>query len=64
MLTIDNKKNTIILKAKSEGNAILTIETEAGSKLINIVVTSDKTTLSDVDGFTYFQLDKVGKWNK
>lgn len=69
VLTIDNKKNTIILKAKSAGKAVLTLETDAGSKQIDVEVTETQTTLSDVDGITSFKLDKADtvrtkEWNK
>lgn len=59
VLTIDNKKNTIILKAKKEGKAVLTIETDMGNKLIDVEVLQDKTVVEDVEGFTSFKLDRV-----
>lgn len=64
VLTIDNKKNTIILKAKKEGKAVLTIETDVGSKLIAVEVSEDKTVVEDIEGFTSFKLDKAEKWSK
>ena len=64
LLTIDNNKNTIILEAKKEGMAILAIETLDGTAQIKVDVTSDKTRLQDVDGFTYYTLDKAVEWKK
>lgn len=61
--TIDNSKNSILLKAKKVGNAILTIETEDGDKVLSVSVTDNKTVLQDISGFSYFSLDvpKGGK---
>lgn len=64
LLTIDNKKNTIVLKAKKEGVAVLAIETREGTKQIEVSVTPDKTDLQEVDGFTYYTLDKAVEWKK
>lgn len=64
MLTIDNKKDTIILMAKKEGKASITIQTDLGNSQIDVEVRPDKTILSDVEGFTYFNLDKAVEWNK
>jgi hypothetical protein len=58
ILTIDNRKNSVIIKAKAQGEAVITFETDDGEKVVNIEVLSDKTTLSAIEGFTYFSLDK------
>jgi hypothetical protein len=65
LLTIDNKKNSIVVRAKTEGFAILTIETDKSNANIEVKVTKDKTILSAVEGFTYFVLDKPEEnWKK
>lgn len=65
LLTIDNRKDTIIVKIKKEGQATLTIETSVGRRNIEVDVTPEKTVLSEVEGFSYFVLDKSeGKWSK
>lgn len=56
--TIDNSKNTILLKSKKEGNTFIVIETTEGEKNINIQVQPQKTVLPELDGLTYFVLDK------
>ncbi len=64
LLTIDNKKDTIILKAKNKGKAVLTVETDLGCKFINVEVLEGRTVVSDVEGFTSFKLDRAEKWSK
>ena len=57
IFTIDNKKNTIIVKVKKEGETNITVETENGNKTINAVIKPDETFLSETEGFTFFPLD-------
>lgn len=55
--TIDNNKSSILLKMKKEGDAVVTIETIEGDKILNITVGKDETVIQKIDGFSYFSLD-------
>lgn len=55
--TIDNKKTSIILKSKNIGTTVLTIDTDEGRKTVDVIVSKDKTILSDTEGLSYFPLD-------
>ncbi len=55
---IDNKKDTIIVKAKREGNAEITVKLYDKDVIVNVSVTPEKTTFTNGDDFIFFPLDK------
>lgn len=55
--TIDNKKNTLVLKAKREGQTQLVIETEKSILSADVVVRENETKISPLDGVSFFVLD-------
>lgn len=55
--TIDNSKNIIMLKAQKAGKAAVIIKVNGGEEAVNVDISPDKTTLSPVDGLSYFPLD-------
>ena len=55
--TIDNKKNIMILKSKSEGNTEIVIESYGDIINITIDVNENETLFSEHDGITTFTLD-------
>lgn len=55
--TIDNSKNTLLLKSKKEGNTLLVIETTDGEAFINIEVKENETVMPKLEGLHYFILD-------
>lgn len=57
--TIDNKKNTLVLKSKSEGQTQLVIETEKATLSADVVVTENETNISSIEGVSFFVLDIV-----
>ena len=62
--TIDNSKGTLILKAKSEGNTQIFIETNSGNIILDVNVTDKKTVLSEADGITVFPIDFISEPEK
>lgn len=60
VFTIDNTKQTIILKAKKEGKTSITISFPDGKEVIKAEVKNDRTILSENDKFEYLLLDKPG----
>ena len=56
--TIDNNKDTIIVKTKKEGNAEITVKRNDKDVVIKVSVESDKTTFESGDEFVFFPLDK------
>lgn len=59
--TIDNKKNTMIVKTKSEGNTQIVIETLEGTIDINVDVSEKEAVFSELDGISIFPLDFLDK---
>lgn len=57
LYSIDNLKRTIVLSAKNEGQAIVTIETENEEFNLNVEVTKNATFIPKLEGFTYYVLD-------
>ena len=55
--TIDNSKNTLLLKSKNEGNTLIVIETTEGEAFINIEVKENETIIPKLEGLHYFILD-------
>ena len=62
--TIDNGKETLILKAKSEGNTEIIIETSNENITLNVEITDKKTTLSESDRIKAFPIDFMQKPKK
>ena len=62
--TIDNSKETLILKAKSEGNTQIVIETNNGNIAIDVEITDKKTVLSETEGITAFPIDFLSEPEK
>lgn len=60
VFTIDNAKQTIILKAKKEGKTTVTISFFEGKEVIKVEVKQEQTILSENDKFEYMLLDKPG----
>ncbi len=56
--TIDNRKDTIIVKAKREGNAEIKVVRDDKDIIINVKVTPEQTTFTCDDDFAYFPLDR------
>ena len=59
--TIDNKKNTMIVKTKSEGNTQIVIETVEDVIDINVDVSEKEAEFSEHDGISIFPLDFLDK---
>lgn len=57
--TIDNKKDTIIVKAKREGHAEITVVQDGKDVVSKIEIMPDTTTIKCADGLSCFPLDKV-----
>ena len=55
--TIDNSKNTMILKSKSEGLTEIVIETEDETINIKVEVNEKDTTFSKNNGISVFSVD-------
>ena len=55
--TIDNSKNTLLLKSKKEGSTLLVIETTEGEAFLNIEVKENETVIPKLEGLHYFILD-------
>lgn len=55
--TIDNKKDTIIVKVKREGNAEITVKLYDKDVVVKVHTTPDKTTFTNGDDFVFFPLD-------
>ena len=55
--TLDNNKNTLLLKSKKEGSTLLVIETTQGEAFINIEVKEEETDIPQLEGLHYFILD-------
>lgn len=55
--TIDNSKNMLILKSKSEGATDIVFETNDGIKTINVTVNENQTNVSETEGISAFTLD-------
>lgn len=62
--TIDNKKNTLVLKSKSEGKTTLVIENENADYSTEVTVTDKETIIQPMEGFSFFVLDIVDKPEK
>ena len=55
--TIDNNKDTIIVKVKKEGNAQITVKLYDKDIVVKLQVTPDKTIFTNGDDFIFFPLD-------
>lgn len=60
VFTIDNSKQTIVLKAKKVGKTALTINFPDGREVIKVEVKPEQTILSENEKFDYMLLDKPG----
>ena len=58
VFTIDNSKQTIVLKAKKVGKTALTITFPDGIEVIKVEVKPEQTILSENEKFEYMLLDK------
>ena len=58
VFTIDNSKQTIVLKAKKVGKTVLTITFPDGREVIKVEVKPEQTILSENEKFEYMLLDK------
>lgn len=56
--TIDNNKDTIIVKVKREGNAQIIVKRNDKDVVVNVKVTPEQTTFTCDDDFAYFPLDR------
>ena len=56
-LTIDNNKNTMIVKSKSEGNTEIVIETSDNTINIKVDVEENETIFSEDNDIMIFKLD-------
>lgn len=59
--TIDNNKDTIIVKAKREGNAEITIKRYDKDVVVKVSITPEKTVFQSGNDVTYFPLDTPEK---
>lgn len=57
IFTIDNKKDTIIVKVRKEGNAEITVKLYDKDVVVKVQVTPDKTIFTNGDDFVFFPLD-------
>lgn len=55
--TIDNNKDTIIVKVKKEGNAEITVKLYDKDVVLKVQATPDKTIFTNGDDFVFFPLD-------
>jgi len=62
--TIDNSKETIILKVKSEGNTKIILETDNNDIEIDVNITDETTNLTPIEGITFFPIDFVSEPKK
>ena len=58
VFTIDNNKETIIVKAKREGNAEITVRQNDRDVVVKVRVTPEKTTFESGDDLVCFPLDR------
>lgn len=63
-LTIDNNKNTMIVKSKSEGNTEIVIETSDDTIYIKVDVDENETIFSENDDIMIFKLDFLNSHTK
>ena len=57
VVTLDNNKDTIIVKVKREGNAEITVKLYDKDIVLKVQVTPDKTIFTNGDDFVFFPLD-------
>ena len=62
--TIDNKKDTIIVKAKREGNAEITVVLDDKDIVLKVNVMPEVTTFKCPDELACFPLDRVDNEKK
>lgn len=55
--TIDNNKDTIIVKAKNEGDAQITIKRYDKNIIVKVKITSEKIIFTSGDDVAFFPLD-------
>ncbi|MBO6086756.1 hypothetical protein J6P92_00215 [bacterium] len=61
LYSINNYKDTILLKSKNAGKVIITIETSEKEKILNVEVKNDETFISQSEGLNYYVLDIPSK---